>query len=109
MTVSESASVGVRRERQLEMYRRATRVMPGGTDSNFRAWGEDTVYVDRGKGGRIWDRDGNQFVDLRLGYGPVLLGHGDPRVDDAVNEAMRNGVSFSLTTEQEVRTAELIC
>lgn len=111
MAVSETAgaTTGVKRDRQREMYLRALRVLPGGTDSNFRAWGEDTVYVDRGKGGRVWDLDGNEFVDLRLGYGPVILGHGDPRVDDAVNEAMRTGVSFSLTSEQEVRTAELIC
>ena len=97
------------RARQLEMYRRATRVMPGGADSNFRAWGEDTIYVDRGQGGLVWDIDGNEFVDLRMGYGPVILGHGDPRVDDYVNERMRKGVSFSLTSEDEVRTIELIC
>ncbi len=65
--------------------------MPGGTDSNFRAWGEDTVYVDRGKGGMVWDIDGNEYIDLRMGYGPVILGHGDDRVDDYVNERMRLG------------------
>ena len=81
--------------------------MPGGTDSNFRAWGESTIYVDRGKGGLVWDADGNEFVDLRMGYGPVILGHGDARVDDYVNERMRQGVSFSLTSEDEVRTIEL--
>ena len=47
--------------------------------------------------------DGNEFVDLRMGYGPVILGHGDERVDDYVNERMRRGVSFSLTSEDEVR------
>jgi glutamate-1-semialdehyde 2,1-aminomutase len=103
------AAPALNRARQLEMYRRATRVMPGGTDSNFRAWGEDTIYVDRGQGGLVWDVDGNEFVDLRMGYGPVILGHGDPRVDDYVNERMRKGVSFSLTSEDEVRAVELIC
>ena len=97
------------RDRQHAMYRRALQLMPGGTDSNFRAWGEDTIYVDRGKGGLVWDYDGNEFVDLRMGYGPVILGHGDARVDDYVNERMRNGVSFSLTSEDEVRAVELIC
>ena len=96
------------RERQLAMYRRALGTLPGGTDSNFRAWGEDTIYVDRGKGGRVWDIDGNEFVDLRMGYGPVILGHGDERVDDYVNERMRLGVSFSLTSEDEVRAMELV-
>jgi glutamate-1-semialdehyde 2,1-aminomutase len=97
------------RERQLEMYRRASQTLPGGADSNFRAWGEDTIYVDRGEGGRVWDLDGNEFIDLRMGYGPVILGHGDARVDDYVNERMRRGVSFSLTSEDEVRAMELLC
>jgi glutamate-1-semialdehyde 2,1-aminomutase len=97
------------RSRQLEMYRRALRTMPGGTDSNFRTWGDDTVYVDRGKGGLVWDIDGNEYVDLRMGYGPAILGHADDRVDDYVNERMRRGVSFSLTSEDEVRAIELVC
>ena len=97
-----------RRERQLAMYRRALETLPGGTDSNFRAWGDDTIYVDRGKGGTVWDIDGNEFIDLRMGYGPVILGHGDERVDDYVNERMRLGVSFSLTSEDEVRAMELV-
>ena len=84
------------------------RTLPGGTDSNFRAWGDDTIYVDRGKGGYVWDIDGNEYIDLRMGYGPVILGHGDERVDDYVNERMRKGVSFSLTSEDEVQAMELV-
>jgi glutamate-1-semialdehyde 2,1-aminomutase len=99
----------VRRDRQLQLYRRAARTLPGGTNSNFRAWGEDTIYIDRGKGARIWDMDQNEFIDLRMGYGPVILGHGDDRVDDYVNQQMRKGVSFSLTSEDEVRAMELVC
>ena len=96
------------RTRQDELYRRALRSLPGGTDSNFRAWGERTIYVDRGKGGRVWDLDGNEFIDLRMGYGPNILGHADDRVDDYVNERMRLGVSFSLTSEDEVEAIELV-
>ncbi len=99
----------ITRDRQTELYRRAIYSLPGGTDSNFRASGESTVYVDRGKGGLVWDADNNEFVDLRMGYGPVILGHGDERVDDHVNERMRRGVSFSLTTEDEIRAIELVC
>jgi glutamate-1-semialdehyde 2,1-aminomutase len=98
----------LRREAQTAMYRRALGTMPGGTDSNFRAWGDDTVYIDRGKGGMVWDIDGNEYIDLRMGYGPVILGHGDERVDDYVNERMRKGVSFSLTSEDEVVAMELV-
>jgi glutamate-1-semialdehyde 2,1-aminomutase len=96
------------RERQDQLYRRARQVMPGGTNSNFRAWGEATLFVDRGEGGRIWDADGNAYIDLRLGYGPVILGHADPRVDDHVNERMRRGVSFSLTSEDEIEAMSLL-
>ncbi len=98
-----------RRDAQRALYRRAARTLPGGTNSNFRAWGEETIYVDRGKGGIVWDLDGNEYVDLRMGYGPVILGHADERIDDHVNERMRRGVSFSLTSEDEVRAMELLC
>lgn len=99
----------LQRSAQAALYARALEHMPGGTNSNFRAWGDSTIYVDRGKGGKVWDMDGNEFVDLRMGYGPVILGHGDERVDDYVNERMRLGVSFSLTSEDEVRAMELVC
>ncbi len=105
---STAPAPGVERTAQDAMYRRARRTMPGGTNSNFRAWGERTVYVDRGKGGHVWDIDGNEYIDLRMGYGPVLLGHADERVDDYVHERMRRGVSFSLTSEDEVRALELV-
>jgi glutamate-1-semialdehyde 2,1-aminomutase len=96
------------RDAQTAMYQRALRSLPGGTDSNFRAWGDDTVYIDRGKGCQVWDIDGNEYIDLRMGYGPVILGHADERVDDYVNERMRKGVSFSLTSEDEVVAMELV-
>jgi glutamate-1-semialdehyde 2,1-aminomutase len=98
----------LKRERQQDLYRRALKAMPGGTNSNFRAWGDDTVYIDRGQGGRVWDMDGNEYIDLRMGYGPVILGHGDARVDDYVSERMRRGVSFSLTSEDEIEAMELL-
>jgi glutamate-1-semialdehyde 2,1-aminomutase len=104
-----STTPTLRRDVQRAMYQRALKHLPGGTNSNFRAWGDATIYLDRGQGGRVWDLDQNEYIDLRMGYGPVILGHGDPRVDDYVNERMRQGVSFSLTTEDEVRTIELVC
>jgi len=109
MVADPAPAPSLKRSTQLAMYHRAAKTMPGGVNSNFRAWGENTIYVDRGKGGRVWDLDGNEFIDLRMGYGPVILGHGDDRVDDYVNERMRRGVSFSLTSEDEVRAMELLC
>ena len=84
--------------------------MPGGTNSNFRAWGEDTIYVDRGQGGRVWDLDGNEFVDLRMGYGPAILGHAD-----AARRRLRQRADAprrQLQPDQRGRgraSAELIC
>lgn len=109
MSVAYPTRPAVQRDRQVEMWRRASRSLPGGASSNFRAWGEETVYIDRGEGARIWDLDGNAYVDLRMGYGTTILGHGDPRIDDHVSARMRRGVSFSLTSEDEVSVAELIC
>ncbi len=109
MSPHTAPSASLTRDRQSAMYRRAARVLPGGANSNFRAWGDDTVYIDRGRGALIWDIDGNELIDLRMGYGPVILGHADPRVDDHVADRMRRGVSFSLTSEDEVTAAELVC
>ncbi len=110
MTAGSTAKTtpSLRRETQMGLYQRALKTLPGGTNSNFRAWGDSTIYVDRGQGGMVWDMDGNEYVDLRMGYGPVILGHGDERVDDYVNERMRKGVSFSLTSEDEIRAMELV-
>src|SRR6266508_433758 len=109
MPTDRALQMTLKRERQLQLYQRALKTLPGGTNSNFRAWGSDTIYIDRGKGATVWDLDGNEYIDLRMGYGPVILGHADPRVDDHVNERMRRGVSFSLTSEDEVRACELVC
>jgi len=96
------------RSQQLAMYRRALKTLPGGTDSNFRAWGEDTIYVDRGKGGMVWDIDGNEYIDYRMAYGPCILGYGDPRVDAAAREGIEVGGVFALATEREYAVAERI-
>src|SRR6266542_2216046 len=109
MPTDRALQMTLKRERQLQLYQRALKTLPGGTNSNFRAWGSDTIYIDRGKGATVWDLDGNEYIDLRMGYGPVILGHADERVDDYVNERMRLGVSFSLTSEDEVRAMELVC
>ncbi len=83
--------------------------MPLGVSSNFRYWGEDkTLYVDHAKGGRIWDIDGNEYVDYRMGYGPGILGYADPRVDEAARAGMEIGGVFALSTEREYTVAKRI-
>lgn len=90
-------------------FRRAVRHLPLGVSSTFRYWGEErTIYVDRGRGGRIWDIDGNAYVDYRLGYGPAILGYADERVDAAARRGMEVGGVFALSTERELAVAERI-
>ncbi len=87
-------------------FRKALGKLPLGVASNFRYWGDDkTIYVRRGKGGRIWDIDGNEYIDYRLGYGPAILGYADERVDDAARAGMNVGGVFALGTELEYKVA----
>jgi glutamate-1-semialdehyde 2,1-aminomutase len=91
-------------------FRKAATRLPLGVSSTFRYWGDDrTIYVDHGKGGRVWDIDGNGYVDYRLGYGPAILGYGDDRVDAAARRGMQVGGVFALSTEREYAVADRIC
>lgn len=90
-------------------FRKAQTRLPLGVASNFRYWGDNgTIYVKRGRGGRIWDIDDNAYVDYRLGYGPAILGYADPRVDEAAREGMEVGGVFALSTEREYAVASRI-
>ena len=91
--------------RSNEHFQNACSKLPLGVASNFRYWGDDkTIYVDHGKGGRIWDIDGNEYIDYRLGYGPIILGYADERVDEAAREGMDVGGVFALSTEKRIRS-----
>ena len=97
-------------KRSNEHFKKAKTKLPLGVSSNFRYWGDDkTIYVKRGKGGRIWDVDDNEYIDYRLGYGPIILGYADPRVDEAARRGMDVGGVFALSTELEYTVAERIC
>lgn len=90
-------------------FQRAVKRLPLGVSSTFRYWGDDrTIYVHHGKGGRIWDIDGNAYVDYRLGYGPAILGYADDRVDAAARRGMEVGGVFALSTERELTVADRI-
>lgn len=83
--------------RSNQHFKNAAGRLPLGVASNFRYWGDDkTIYVKRGKGGRLWDIDDNEYIDYRLGYGPAILGYADPRVDEAAREGMEVGGVFAL-------------
>ena len=90
-------------------FKKAITKLPLGVSSNFRYWGEEkTLYIKKGKGGRLWDIDGNEYIDYRLAFGPVILGYADTRVDDAVKEGIKIGGVFGLATELEYEVANRV-
>ncbi|MEW6566902.1 MAG: guanitoxin biosynthesis PLP-dependent transaminase GntE [Chloroflexota bacterium] len=88
------------------LFQRASQVMPWGVSSNFRYWGDDTPVISRAQGAYVWDADGNRYIDYRLAFGPIILGHADPRVNRRVHEAIDNGTLFAHTHTLEVELAE---
>ena len=90
-------------------YAKAVNRLPLGVSSNYRSWGPDeTLYISHGKGARLWDIDGNEYVDYRLGFGPAILGYGDDRVDAAARDGMNVGGPTALSTETEWAVADRI-
>ena len=97
--------------RSHELFERAKTVMPGGVNSPVRAYGSvgmDPLYIDRAKGNRIWDTDGNEYIDFVGSWGPMILGHADDDVLAAIGGSMAKGLSFGACAELEVELAELI-
>jgi glutamate-1-semialdehyde 2,1-aminomutase len=100
------------RDRSRQINEAARQYLPGGVDSPVRAFnavGGDPIVVAYGKGSRIWDADGNQYVDWVGSWGPLILGHAHPAVVKIVQKAMARGSSFGATTELEVELARLVC
>lgn len=91
------------------LQERASKVIPLGVNSNGRYWGKgETLYFDHAKGSHVWDVDGNEYIDYRLAFGPVILGYGYEPVDERVWQAIQRGVTPGITSEIEVRVAEKI-
>ena len=92
-----------------KLQKRAQEVIPLGVNSNFRYWGDDiTPYVDKAKGAYLWDVDGAKYIDYRMAFGPIILGHSFDEVDQKVAEEIKNGILFAMTSELEVEVAEMI-
>ncbi|MGZ9164047.1 MAG: aminotransferase class III-fold pyridoxal phosphate-dependent enzyme, partial [Anaerolineales bacterium] len=91
------------------LQKRAQAVIPLGVNSNFRYWGDGiTPYVHKAKGAYLWDVDGRKYIDYRMAFGPIILGHSYNDVDNKVIEEIQNGVLFAMTGELEVAVAEMI-
>ncbi len=98
--------------RSLQLFRTAQQRIPGGVNSPVRAFrhvGVDPFFVERGQGAKIWDIDGNEYIDYVGSWGPAILGHAPKVIVDAVREAAARGISFGIPNPLEVEMAELIC
>ena len=95
-----------------DLFERAQARIPGGVNSPvraFRAVGGSPVFFERASGAYLWDADGTRYIDYVGSWGPMLVGHSQPAVVEAVQEAASRALSFGAPTEAEVELAELLC
>ena len=98
-------------DKSRELYKRALRVMIEGGSSPSRGpanYGEYPLFIKRGEGSKIFDVDGNRYIDWMMAYGALPLGHAHPRIVEAVNEAVSGGTLFAAATKIEIEVAEII-
>ena len=94
------------------LFAQAQQYIPGGVNSpvrSFRAVGGTPPFIAKGRGCRVWDVDGNEYIDFLGSWGPLVLGHAHPTVVAALREAVEGGTSFGAPVENEVELARLIC
>lgn len=94
------------------LFEKAKKVIPGGVNSPvraFRAVGGDPLFIKSAKGAYLYDEDGNKFIELINSWGPMILGHGNEMIEEAVKKAVIDSLSFGAPTAREVEMAELIC
>jgi glutamate-1-semialdehyde 2,1-aminomutase len=97
--------------RSRQLFERAQELLPGGVDSPvraFRAVGGQPLFIERGAGACIYDVDGNRYIDYVLSWGPLILGHADPQVLEALETTARRGTSYGAPSPLELELAELI-
>ena len=102
----------ISRKKSEQLFAEALRFIPGGVNSPvraFRAVGGQPFFVHKARGSRVWDVDGNEYVDYVGTWGPAILGHAHPKVIQAVQAAAENGTSFGIPNPFEVDMARLIC
>ncbi|HWQ30321.1 MAG TPA: glutamate-1-semialdehyde 2,1-aminomutase, partial [Negativicutes bacterium] len=94
------------------LYEKAKQLIPGGVNSpvrNFQSVGETPRFIASARGARLYDVDDNEYIDYIGSWGPMILGHANPEVLDAVSKAAGKGLSFGAATEAEITMALLIC
>ncbi|MBA5711732.1 glutamate-1-semialdehyde-2,1-aminomutase [Bacillus velezensis] len=98
-------------EKSKAAFKEAQKLMPGGVNSPVRAFKSvdmDPIFMQRGKGSKIFDIDGNEYIDYVLSWGPLILGHTNDRVVESLKKVAENGTSFGASTEVENELAKLV-
>jgi glutamate-1-semialdehyde 2,1-aminomutase len=108
LTQEQGAKLGEKLPRSIEFAKRASQSLASGVACTWHALDPYTIYGSRGDGSRIWDLDGNRYVDLHCGYGVMVVGHAHPKVVEAVRERVGLGTHFALPVEDTVVVAELL-
>jgi glutamate-1-semialdehyde 2,1-aminomutase len=106
LTEREKAKLAERTRRSGEYFARASAVMPGGVPSQFQKSDPWPVYLERGRGARVWDVDGNEYLDFHNGFGVMCVGHANPVIAAAVKARMDEGTHFAAPTEGSIVVAE---
>ncbi|MBI4374175.1 MAG: glutamate-1-semialdehyde 2,1-aminomutase [Deltaproteobacteria bacterium] len=94
-----------------ELFRTARNLIPGGVNSPVRAFksvGGTPLFIERAKGAKLWDVDGNEYIDYLGSWGPMILGHAHPKVIKAVKKQLKKGTSYGAPTELEIQLAEAV-
>jgi glutamate-1-semialdehyde 2,1-aminomutase len=101
----------MKNSRSTQLFQQALQFIPGGVNSPVRAFrsvGSDPLFIKKAAGSKIYDEDGNEFIDYVGSWGPAILGHCHPTVSAAVKAAVDNGCSFGAPTELEITLAEMV-
>src|ERR1700730_391497 len=100
LTTREEEAFKRARPRSVELWKQAKEVMPRGVPSSFQDAKPQPVFVDSGKGSRVWDADGNEYVDFHNGFGVMAVGHAHPLVVQAVSDRIARGSHFAQPVEE---------
>ena len=101
----------MRNKKSKELFKKAKKLIPGGVNSPVRAFksvGGEPLFIKKASGSKIYDADGNEYIDYVGSWGPMIVGHSNPKVVSALKKAIVNGTSYGAPTELEVQLAEMV-
>jgi glutamate-1-semialdehyde 2,1-aminomutase len=107
----ELVMLKLNQKKSRELFKKAKRIIPGGVNSPVRAFkavGGSPLFIQSAKGSKIYDVDGNEYIDYVLSWGPLILGHSHPKIVNALKKAAEKGTSYGAPTSLEIELAEMI-